>query len=61
MSDHDPKPGAPERRHRRDEKARDKREQEKLEDELNEELEDSFPASDPPSITRTTTPGGPKK
>lgn len=30
-------------------------------DELEEGLEDTFPASDPVSVTTTTTPGGPPK
>lgn len=32
----------------------------KLEDQLDEGLEDSFPASDPVSVTITSIPGGPK-
>ncbi len=31
------------------------------EDELEEGLEDSFPASDPVSVTSTVTPGGPEQ
>lgn len=31
------------------------------EEELEEGLEDSFPASDPPSITSPTIPGSPRK
>ncbi len=34
---------------------------ENLREELDEGLEDSFPASDPPSVTSTAIPGGPKK
>jgi hypothetical protein len=34
---------------------------EKLREELDEGLEDSFPASDPPSVTSTAIPGRPKK
>ena len=44
---------------------REKREQDKqadtLEQELEEGLEDSFPASDPVSVTSSSIPGGPKK
>lgn len=44
---------------------REKRTQEKrgdtLEEELEEGLEDSFPASDPVSVTSSSIPGGPKK
>jgi hypothetical protein len=36
-------------------------EKELQEEELEEGLEDSFPASDPPSITSPTIPGGPKR
>jgi len=36
-------------------------EKELQEEELEEGLEDSFPASDPPSITSPTIPGGPRK
>ncbi|MCY0147543.1 hypothetical protein OEG84_07400 [Hoeflea sp. G2-23] len=32
-----------------------------LDDELEEGLEDTFPASDPVSITRTSHPGGPDR
>jgi hypothetical protein len=35
--------------------------QKKLQEELDEGLEDSFPASDPPSVTSTAIPGGPAK
>ncbi|WP_342394270.1 hypothetical protein [Pseudaminobacter soli (ex Li et al. 2025)] len=31
------------------------------EEQLEEGLEDTFPASDPISVTSTTIPGGPKK
>jgi hypothetical protein len=47
---------------------REKRKQERKsqtggleEEELEEGLEDSFPASDPVSVTSSTIPGGPKK
>jgi len=44
---------------------RERREQDKqadtLEQELEEGLEDSFPASDPVSVTSSSIPGGPKK
>jgi hypothetical protein len=33
----------------------------KQEEELEEGLEDSFPASDPVSVTSSSIPGGPKK
>lgn len=33
--------------------------QEELEEELDAGLEDSFPASDPPSVTSHVVPGGP--
>jgi len=36
-------------------------ERELQEEELEEGLEDSFPASDPPSITSPTIPGSPRK
>ena len=36
-------------------------EKELQEEELEEGLEDSFPASDPPSITSPTISGGPRK
>ena len=34
---------------------------EELDDELEEGLEDTFPASDPVSVTSTAIPGAPKK
>jgi hypothetical protein len=41
---------------------REQREQKKREDEdLEEGLEDTFPASDPVSVTSTSIPGRPKK
>jgi hypothetical protein len=43
------------------EKRRQKQEGDLREEELDEGLEDSFPASDPVSVTSSSIPGGPKK
>ena len=43
------------------EKRRQKHEADVREEELDEGLEDSFPASDPVSVTSSSIPGGPKK
>lgn len=43
------------------EKRRQKHEGDLREEELDEGLEDSFPASDPVSVTSSSIPGGPKK
>lgn len=45
------------------EQSKQKRETKKqiVEGELEEGLEDTFPASDPVSVTSSTRPGGPKK
>ena len=43
------------------EKRRQKHEADVREEELEEGLEDSFPASDPVSVTSSSIPGGPKK
>jgi hypothetical protein len=43
------------------EKRKQKRETDLGEEELEEGLEDTFPASDPVSITSTSVPGGPKE
>lgn len=45
------------------EQSKQKRETERdiVEGELEEGLEDTFPASDPVSVTSSTHPGGPKK
>lgn len=40
---------------------REKRKKDLLEEELEEGLEDTFPASDPVSVTSTAIPGAPKK
>jgi len=40
---------------------REQRRQKDKEEELDEGLEDTFPASDPVSVTSTSIPGGPKK
>jgi hypothetical protein len=40
---------------------REKRNKDLLEEELEEGLEDTFPASDPVSVTSTAIPGAPKK
>lgn len=43
------------------EKRKQKQDADKREEELDEGLEDSFPASDPVSVTSSSIPGGPKK
>ena len=43
------------------EKRKQKQGADKREEELEEGLEDSFPASDPVSVTSSSIPGGPKK
>ena len=43
------------------EKRRQKHEADVREEELDEGLEDTFPASDPVSVTSSSIPGGPKK
>lgn len=43
------------------EKRTQKRNANDREEELDEGLEDSFPASDPVSVTSSSIPGGPKK
>ena len=43
------------------EKRRQKHEADVREEELEEGLEDTFPASDPVSVTSSSIPGGPKK
>jgi len=43
------------------EKRTQKRKADDREEELDEGLEDSFPASDPVSVTSSSIPGGPKK
>jgi hypothetical protein len=43
------------------EKRKQKRDADKREEELEEGLEDTFPASDPVSVTSSSIPGGPKK
>ena len=43
------------------EKRKQKQEGDLREEELDEGLEDSFPASDPVSVTSSSIPGGPKK
>ena len=43
------------------EKRRQKHEADVREEDLDEGLEDSFPASDPVSVTSSSIPGGPKK
>lgn len=43
------------------EKRQQKQDADLLEEELDEGLEDTFPASDPVSVTSTSHPGGPKK
>ena len=43
------------------EKRRQKQDANLREEELDEGLEDSFPASDPVSVTSSSIPGGPKK
>ncbi len=41
--------------------ARTKGQKGELDEQLNEGLEDTFPASDPVSVTSSSIPGGPKK
>ena len=43
------------------EKRKQKHEADVREEELDEGLEDTFPASDPVSVTSSSIPGGPKK
>jgi hypothetical protein len=43
------------------EQRKQKQDADKREEELDEGLEDSFPASDPVSVTSSSIPGGPKK
>jgi hypothetical protein len=43
------------------EKRKQKQKADLREEELEEGLEDSFPASDPVSVTSSSIPGGPKK
>ena len=43
------------------EKRRQKHEADVRDEELEEGLEDTFPASDPVSVTSSSIPGGPKK
>jgi hypothetical protein len=43
------------------EKRKQKQNADKREEELEEGLEDTFPASDPVSVTSSSIPGGPKK
>ena len=43
------------------EKRKQKQGADKREEELEEGLEDSFPASDPVSVTSSSIPGGPEK
>jgi len=43
------------------EKRKQKQEGDLREEELDEGLEDSFPASDPVSVTSSSIPGGPKR
>jgi hypothetical protein len=43
------------------EKRKQKQDADKREEELEEGLEDTFPASDPVSVTSSSIPGGPKK
>ncbi len=43
------------------EKRKQKHGADKREEELEEGLEDTFPASDPVSVTSSSIPGGPKK
>jgi hypothetical protein len=43
------------------EKRKQNQDADKREEELEEGLEDTFPASDPVSVTSSSIPGGPKK
>jgi hypothetical protein len=39
----------------------EKQQRDEKDDELDRELEDTFPASDPPSLTQPSEPGGPDR